>query len=201
VKTTSRIILSAFVLILFISCKKVLEHPIDRAEAGQKDGFTEYIIEEEEHYATANGYKPITNRKGMHFMAWLDSSCIYMSANAANQADINKLYGFGDCNAGHQQSSARVGWNWNGKAFDLYAYCYVNSIRQSTLLGSVKPMEVADLSISINENKYLFKFNGKLQTMERGCSTDEIVGYQLYPYFGGDEAAPHLMKIYIKEVE
>jgi len=201
VKATSPIIFFAFFLFLFISCKKLLEPAVDRAKAGEKDGFTEYVIEAGEHYATANGYKPITNRKEMHFIAWLDSNCIYTSADAVNQGDINKLYGFGDCNAGHQQSSARVGWNWNGTAFDLFAYCYVNSIRQSTLLGSVKPKEVADLSISINENKYLFKLNGKLQTMERGCSTDEIVGYQLYPYFGGDEVAPHRMTVYVKEVE
>jgi hypothetical protein len=179
----------------------VFENVVDRASSGQKDGFMEYIIEAGEHYATGNAYKPIANGKEMHFLAWFDSSCIYESVDPINQGDINKLYGFGDCNSGHQQSSARVGWNWNGKTFDLYSYCYVNGLRQSSLLGAVKLMEVADLTIRINENKYVFKLNGKVQTMERGCSTNEIIGYQLYPYFGGDEAAPHRMKIYIKEIE
>jgi hypothetical protein len=187
-------------LLLFSSCKKVLDHAVDRSSSIQKDGFTEYVIEAGANYTTANGYKPISNRKEMHFLALLDSNCIYTSANPANQGDINKLYGFSDCNSTHQESSARVGWNWNGHAFDLYAYCYVNSNRQSKLLGSVQPMQQLDLSIRITENKYIFLINGKEGTMDRECSTESIEGYQLYPYFGGDEPAPHRMTVYIKEL-
>jgi len=36
--------------------------------------------------------------------------------------------------------------------------------------------------------------------MSRASSTATAVGYKLYPYFGGDEAAPHDINIWIKEL-
>jgi hypothetical protein len=186
-------------VILLTSCKKTLDRAIHGSAPVLVDGYQEYIIESGEHFTAGNVYKHI-NKKELHFMAWLDSSCIYLSTNPSNQADINKLYGFADCGADHQQSSARFGWNWNGTAFDIYAYCYTDGVRQSKLMGSMRPKEKASLSISVSPKKYLFKFNGKLETMERSCSTEQIEGYQLYPYFGGDEPAPHKMRIYIKEL-
>jgi hypothetical protein len=35
--------------------------------------------------------------------------------------------------------------------------------------------------------------------MPRLASTRKAKGYQLYPYFGGDEVAPHLINIWVKE--
>ena len=187
------------IILLSISCKKLL----DRAVQGDTlvvDGFSEYVIDSGAHYTNGNGYKAISNTKSIHFIAWFDSTCIYKSVDPNNQGDINKLYGFSDCNTTHQESSARVGWSWNGHSFDLYAYCYVNSLRQSKLLGSIKPRERADLTIAISGNKYHFTMNGRVVSMDRECSTPTIEGYQLYPYFGGDEVAPHAMRIYIKEL-
>ena len=182
------------------ACKKMLGKVTQVDAPIVKDGFSEYVIDSAAHYTNGNGYKQITNKNQIHFIAWLDSTCIYKSADPTNQGDINKLYGFSDCNTTHQESSARFGWSWNGNAFDIYAYCYVNSQRENKWLGSVKPLEHADCSITLSGNKYIFTMNGKIEAMDRECSTATIEGYQLYPYFGGDEAAPHTMRIYIKEM-
>ena len=186
--------------VLFASCKKTVDRSVTVNINPVKDGYTEYIIAAAGHYAAGNVYKPISNQSEMRFMAWFDSSCIYTNADQGNLTDINKLYGFGDCNAGHQESSARFGWNWNGKAIAIYAYCYSNNKREWKLLGSVQPGQPSDMSIKVLPNQYIFRFNNKTETMERSCSTDLIEGYQLYPYFGGDETAPHEMKIYIKDL-
>ena len=194
------ITLIAASLLLFTSCKKSLDRTVHGASPVLVDGYLEYMIEAGEHYTDGNAYKTISNKKELHFSAWFDSSCIYTSANPTNQGDINKLYGFGDCGADHQVSSARFGWNWNGSAIDIYAYCYSDSVRQSKLMGSLRPKEKADMSIVASTKKYIFRFKDKFETMERTCSAEQIEGYQLYPYFGGDEPAPHKMKIYIKEL-
>ncbi len=136
----------------------------------------------------------------MRFIAWFDSSCIYTNSNPGNFSDINKLYGFADCNSAHQESSARFGWNWNGNSIDIYAYCYANNKRQWKLLGPVQLKKPSEMSIKVLPGQYIFEFGGKRETMERTCSTTQIEGYQLYPYFGGDEAAPHEMRIYIKDL-
>lgn len=187
-------------LLLLTSCKKVLDRAVHNNYPVLVDGYQEYIIEAGQHYTSGNTYKTFSNKRELHFMTWLDSTCIYTSANPTNQGDINKLYGFGDCGAEHQTSSARFGWNWNGSAFEIYAYCYANGVRQSKLMGTMRPKEKAAMSIAVSPKKYLFKFKDRIESIERTCSTTEIEGYQLYPYFGGDEAAPHLMKIYIKEL-
>ena len=124
--------MTLFFIILFslTSCKKMLDRSNQGNVSSATDGFKEYVIEAGAHYTSDNGYKLISKKKDIHFMAWLDSSCIYTSVDPVNQGDINKLYGFGDCNTGHQESSARFGWNWNGKAFDMHAYCYVKGERK-----------------------------------------------------------------------
>jgi len=192
-------ILIAFALLLS-SCKKSLDREVHGTAPVLVDGYQEYIIETGEHYTSSNAIKSVSNKKELHFMAWLDSSCIYLSASPTNQGDINKLYGFGDCGEDHQASSARFGWNWNGTTFDIYAYCYANSIREWKLMGSLRPKEKAEMWIIVSPKKYVFRFKDRIETMERTCSTEQVEGYQLYPYFGGDEPAPHKMRIYIKEL-
>jgi hypothetical protein len=163
-------------------------------------GYTTYLIPKGAHYATENTYRTV-NKQELHFGALFDSSCIYVNNDPKNNTDINKLYGFSDCGSFHQENSARVGWLWNGSAIELYAYCYVDSIRNSSLLGTVKINEPCELSIKPAAGNYTFTLNNtKVVTMKRGCTSSGISGYQLYPYFGGDEVAPHDVRIYIKDL-
>lgn len=163
-------------------------------------GFKEYIIPKGAHAALANNYQ-LVNKQAMRFVARFDSSCIYVSAEAKNAGDVNKLYGFSDCGSFHQENSARVGWVWNGRTIDLYAYCYAESVRSSRLLGTVAIGTPVELAIRPGNGQYVFEMNGVVITsMKRGCTTAGISGYQLYPYFGGDETAPQDVHIYLKDL-
>jgi hypothetical protein len=37
--------------------------------------------------------------------------------------------------------------------------------------------------------------------MSRTAATEKAKGYRLYPYFGGDELAPHQINIWIKNLD
>lgn len=183
----------ALISIIAVSCTK--------GPVGNNPGYTEYIIPANEHYSTGTSTRfQSVNTQSMHFAALFDSSCMYSSKLAENFYDINKLYGFSDCNTLHHENSARVGWLWNGTAIELHAYTYVDSVRASKLLGTVALNTPADLTISVQGNQYVFTYNGTTITMPRGCNATKASGYQLYPYFGGDETAPHEMHIYIKNL-
>ncbi|OQP57586.1 hypothetical protein [Niastella populi] len=193
--------MNRFVWVLLLSatvaCSKKQTH-LPATKENPYAGYTEYLIPAKQHYATNNVYQTI-DKKELHFTAIFDSSCIYTNNNAENAYDINKLYGFSDCGSLHHENSARVGWLWNGKMIELYAYCYTNGIRKSALLGTTLIGTPAELSISIQPNQYLFTCNGSKTTLQRHCNSSNILGYKLYPYFGGNETAPHDIHVFIKE--
>lgn len=162
------------------------------------DTYKEYVIPQGGHYAVGNDFRS-TRIHQLKFSALFDSSCIYTTIKDYNTSDVNKLYGFSDCNTQHQVNSARFGWRWTGNALEVLAYCYVDSVRQIRSIGTVAINQAAEMSIAAEPENYIFKLNGNTVTMPRHCSTEYAEGYQLYPYFGGDEAAPHEIKIKIKE--
>ncbi|MDX5422996.1 MAG: hypothetical protein LPK14_12135, partial [Hymenobacteraceae bacterium] len=117
----------------------------------------------------------------------------------ANQADINKLYGLSDCSTDHHTNSARFGWRWYENRLEIHAYTYLNTVRRSALIGTVALGAPATYELQLKDGEYLFILNGKRLALPRAC-TGKGEGYQLYPYFGGDETAPHDISIVIKEL-
>ena len=132
------------------------------------------------------------------FLARFDSTAIYQTQSIENQYDINKLYGFSDNNSDHHQYSARFGWRWSDKALRLFAYVYNGGAVISKELTTVMIGAEVNCSIRISGDNYLFTVNGITTSMPRTATTDKAKGYQLYPYFGGDESAPHQINIWIK---
>jgi hypothetical protein len=187
------------IVICALACNK---NSIDAAIGKQNpgNGYTEYLIPRDQHSARGNNLVYL-EKKQMRFEALFDSSCIYSTLDAANQKDINKLYGFSDCGSNHHQNSARVGWVWNGSAIELHAYCYSAGVRSSKLMGTILPGEPATITISVQAQEYVFEWNGNKTVMKRHCGGNIIEGYQLYPYFGGDELAPHDIRVYVKNLE
>ena len=59
---------------------------------------------------------------------------------------------------------------------------------------------VINCSITVNADNYVFKMGENEVSMPRLSTTATAVGYKLYPYFGGDEFAPHEIRIWIKEI-
>jgi len=135
------------------------------------------------------------------FQAKFDSSAVYESLDRENQYDINKLYGFADNNAQHQQYSARFGWNWYDGTLHIHAYTYNAGQVAYKEITTVPVGAIIDYSIEVTATEYIFTVNGATQKMPRLSATAKATGYQLYPYFGGNETAPHDVNIWIKETK
>lgn len=197
---TQKLLFPLAILFIFSSCKKNSETDIDpEANLPQKGQFYEYIIRSGQHYANFNNYQPMQIEQ-LQFIVKFDHTAEYKTTDVNNQEDINKLYGFSDNNSGHHQFSARFGWNWARGSLRLYAYVYNNGERSSKEIISIKPEQEYHCSIKVSGNKYIFSVDAVTLEMYRGSTTALANGYKLYPYFGGDEMAPHDVHIRIKEL-
>jgi hypothetical protein len=164
-----------------------------------QDSFKTYFIKQGNNFCDNNDYA-LTQYTYMHFRAILDSSCIYATVDPTNQADINKLFGFADCASHHQTNSARFGWNWENGAMHIHAYCYAGTVRSYKELGTVTLGKAFDCKLYVLPDRYVFELEGKKDTMTRGCSDNTAIGYKLLPYFGGNEPAPHNVRVKIREM-
>src|SRR4051812_7560236 len=96
-------LLTAFVFsFILFSCSKTDPSIINTA-----DGFIEYNIAAGNHYCDQSTLKAISFSKQL-FDVRFDSSAIYTTTVAANQNDINKLYGFTEGSADPHINSARI---------------------------------------------------------------------------------------------
>ena len=180
-------------LLLFSSCRK--ETPSQNLSTSS---FKQYLIPHGQHYATENSIKAVDVTE-LKFVVKFDSSAVYQTVNPENQYDINKLYGFSDNSGQHHQFSARFGWRWSDKALRLFAYTYNNGVREEKELGPIAIGAEVPCAIKVAGEVYQFSVDGKTETMSRQSATPTGKGYQLYPYFGGDEPAPHDVRIWIRE--
>ena len=189
---------------LLLACSKkdqnfeqAAENDIESQESSRppKSNFTKYTIRAGQHYCDQNTLRSISTSE-MKFIVRFDNSAIYQSAIPENQYDINKLWGFSE-GFNNQFNSARVGWSWNDGALRLYAYVYSNGIRYSQEITSVDIGSDINCSIKVAAGSYIFTVNGISVTMPRAATGTKASGFQQYPYFGGDETAPHLITIYI----
>lgn len=186
--------------LLFVSCNKIAGKIVDNVTSSPSSGqFIKYTIQKGNQYCDGNNYKTIETNE-MAFAVKFDSTAIYQTTSPENQYDINKLYGFSDNNADHHQYSARFGWRWSDGALRLFAYVYNNGIVDSKELATIPIGVEINCSIKVAASSYLFTVNGAVTSMPRTATTEKAKGYQLYPYFGGDESAPHQIDIWIKTV-
>lgn len=189
------------VTILFCACNKIAEKIVDNTTTPPGSGqFIKYTIQKGNQYCDGNNYKAIETTE-MQFVAKFDSTAMYQTQSSENQYDINKLYGFSDNNADHHQYSARFGWRWSDNALRLFAYVYNNGEVSSKELCTVATGAEINCAIKVSGSNYLFIVNGVPTQMPRTATTEKAKGYQLYPYFGGDEPAPHQINIWIKNIE
>lgn len=185
--------------ILFLGCdhtKEVAPVPAE-TEAAVKTAFTSYVIPQNHHFTSHNFGVVKSNQ--LKFIAKFDESAVYTTADQMNQADINKLYGFSDCGTDHLSNSARFGWRWYHNQLEILAYTYKNGKRTEQFIAAIALNQEYEYELTAFDNKYVFKLGDKTVEMERGCSGNADK-YKLFPYFGGDETAPHDIKIEIKEI-
>ena len=149
-------------------------------------------------------FRPFICKRFLKYRVLFTNSCLYNLGNH-NQLDINKLFGlaFG---IHHHRNSVRVGWRTDGVSdkISLFAYYYVNGERKWSPLCEVEPNRLYDLSIDVVPGAYVFE----VEDVQSSASFTYTVsrprvpwpGYYLYPYFGGNETAPHDMTIMMKEM-
>lgn len=190
-------------LLLYTSCTKALdvlakEEPSFKTQTDQS-GFKKYTIKAGAHNSSETAYKPLEIAT-MKFAVKFDSSAIYQAKNPANQEDINKLYGFSDNGMDHHQFSARIGWVWSRQALRLYAYVYNNGMRVDKEITTIPLGQEIACSIKTTATHYIFSVGDATEQLPRMSTSALAKGYQLYPYFGGDELAPHEVTIWIKDL-
>lgn len=166
---------------------------------------TVYLIKKGNHESSIeNSINPKGLRtlktETMNLTVRFDESARY-NISKKNQKDINKLFGFADCNSLHHENSARFGWNYNPETnqVDIFTYVYQNTNRLYKQIGSMAIGESVNMSISLEEDQYVFWFGNEFQSVARGTACEKGVYYLLYPYFGGDETAPQDIRVYITE--
>ena len=200
-----KIMFTFCIAVIFITaCKKelVTYQPPAQVEVipyQSAQPYITYTIKQGDQFCDKNNLAP-AQYEVLNFWVKFDSSAIYANSNINNQFDINKLYGFSDNNSDHHAFSARVGWRWSNNALRLFGYVYNDSIRSSMELGTIDIGTENFCSIKVAGNKYVFMLNDKSLIMPRTAKTPTGTGYKLFPYFGGDELAPHQITIYIKEL-
>jgi hypothetical protein len=161
--------------------------------------YSRFTIRKGQHYCDQNSLKSVKTAE-MKFMVKFDNSAIYQTAIPENQYDINKLWGFTE-GINNQYNSARIGWSWNQDALRLYGYVHANGVRHYQEITTVAVGTDITCSIKLAGKTYLFTVNGVSIRLPRGLSTEQASGFQQYPYFGGDETAPHLITIMIKSLD
>lgn len=192
-------IISGFIaMVCFCACSKQMPLTPD-GKTNSEQSYIKHSIFAGKHYSNKNGLVSVKT-SNLSFKVKFDSSAIYSTVKAKNQTSINKLFGFSDNNATHHQYSARFGWRWSDNALRIFAYTYNAGTRSFVELGKIQPGIENDCSIAVYGDKYIFSLNGAKTAMPRASTTEEAEGYRLYPYFGGDETAPHDIFIWIKEV-
>ena len=165
----------------------------------QTPNYIKYTILSGQQVCDKSVYTP-TNYSQLKFLVKFDSTAIYQTIDSANQDDINKLFGFSDNNTDHHSFSARFGWRWSNGALRVFGYTYNNGIRDSKELGIINIGTENNCSIKVSSTQYIFSLNGYVDSMTRESTIPSAIGYKLFPYFGGDELAPHDIRIWIKEL-
>ncbi|MGZ8510531.1 MAG: hypothetical protein ACXWWA_09155 [Chitinophagaceae bacterium] len=207
-------LLAAFISVIAFSCTKESIQKQGTVEASHKSvtttakspeiyqalavvpAYVTYLIRKGQHYSDKRPLKTVSTVE-MKFYAKFDQSGIYQTVNPANQYDINKLWGFSE-GFNNQYNSARVGWGYSDGAIRLYGYVYSKGIRHSKEITSVTPGQEIYCSIKVSGSNYIFSANGTSVTLPRGTTASKASGFQQYPYFGGDEVAPHNVSIFIR---
>jgi hypothetical protein len=193
-------ILSILTLAALCSCSKAVDAIIDNATtAPANPGTVSYTIASGAHYCDQNGIRAV-DLATQRFTVRFDESARYTTTDPANQYDINKLWGFSDNNnPDHHQYSARFGWRWSDGALRLFGYVYNAGVVSSKEIGTVSLHADHQCSIDVKATQYYFTLDGQTDSIPRTATTPTGKGYQLYPYFGGDEVAPHKVTILIRE--
>lgn len=148
-----------------------------------------YKIAEGQHYSTPL-QAFIIDSNPLVFYATFDESAKCPSE------DINKLFGFSDCNSTIHNDSARFGWRWMDNKLEVFSYTYCNGTKTFSYITTVPLDKEIRYTIKMDKYRYIFTVNGVTREENRcnNCTTGTYISS--HPYYGGDK--PACQDIYIK---
>lgn len=169
----------------------------DDIETDPETGFEIFTIEAGTHTSIRRSEDFEGSR--LNVTAMFDESAQYTLENTNDQADINKLIGFSDCQQHHQTESARIGWRWYEDELQILAYAYVDGQLIFEKMGAIALNQEVTMSIEVLDTQYRFSGQGlETITLNRNGTCQAGTNYWLWPYFGGNQVAPHEITIRLK---
>jgi hypothetical protein len=195
------IVITSILFIAVSSCKKESAGtPMSGTNEvpGKLEDFVEYVIPKGDQSATNNPVTAVDVRE-WRFQVYFDSSAIY-TIPGADQYDINKLSGFADNKSLHTAYSARFGWRWSDSRLRLFGFVHNAGEIQFKEISAIDIGKIYTCKIRVKEEQYIFTIEELTKTiaLPRAATTPTAEGYMLYPYFGGNQVAPHEMRIWVK---
>jgi hypothetical protein len=185
-----RIWIWIFVLIITSSCLKDVE-------VGQSRIFT---ISKGKHSSITAIKK--YNKSLLRFDFKFDESAKYDLVDI-DQFDTNKLIGFKYGIKGQHKNSFRFGWRWDieNQYVVISAYSYVNGSRvweeivhEEKKLGNCFIGEICTGEIEETDSEIIYRFQGTEYSVSKS-NIKTKQKYYMFPYFGGNEKAPHNITI------
>jgi len=177
------------ILLLLLSCSKEVDDL----------GFRVYTIPAGQHSSGTFINHPDNSRISFQFM--LDQSAYYESEIPENQHDVNKIYGMSDFGLRHQKYSIRLGWRYINNNLELCWLRHEEGRHSSATIRVIEPDIIYSATIDIKTFYYVIVIDSDTTLVRRRPEGNWglIRRYYLYPYFGGNEYAPHDITIKIKE--
>ena len=177
------------ILLLAFSCSKEVDDL----------GFRVYTIPAGEHSSGSFFYLPDNSR--ITFQFELDESAYYKTEIPENQHDVNKIYGFSDFGVRHQNYSIRLGWRYLNNEIELCWLRHEEGRHTAATIRTIETDVAYNATIDIKTFYYVITIDGDTTMVRRRPEGNWglIKRYYLYPYFGGNEYAPHDITIKIKE--
>ena len=155
----------------------------------------------------------LINPESLCYEVEFTESCRYRFGTK-DDADVNKLFGIafitsgsfwfvlknlfnGKLKALHHYNSIRLGWRYNSLSgrIELLEYCYTNGKRSVEYICAKNIGELHSFGL-FNFLDYDWSFNG--HSFYEMPNT--WLCYELHPYFGGNNPAPHDMEIKMKRI-
>ena len=177
------------ILLFLVSCAKEVDEM----------GFRVYTILQGQH--SSGVYINYADNSRIEFDFILNESAIYYSEIPENQHDVNKIYGLSDFGLKHQKYSIRLGWRYIDGNIELCWLRHEDGVHSSETIRNIELNEIYSAVIDINTFYYVIVINNDTTLLRRRPKGNwgAIRRYYLYPYFGGNEYAPHDITIKIKE--
>jgi hypothetical protein len=162
-----------------------------------------FTIERGKHYSDHFLYKSLNSlvfNRGLEYSVRFDSSCKYQLPKK-DQQDVNKLFGY-SIGLDHHKNSARFGWHWYWGKINISAYLYRDGERIVLPMAKLELDSWYRFSIEAQEESDCFVISDSESTIAIANVERRVkfrFGFHLWPYFGGNNAAPHNILIQMEK--